>query len=186
MQKPKRHCQGVHRPVEIAGPGRGALPAIRRRRIKGPGRRPRLGARRHALAEGGEARCVDALPAPHPAAARRHGGHGRVGTPRVSDVGGGRALAGSTGTRRAAAPLAAVRKCASPFSMRAFFRRAAVARRQPQRETSAPRRGGMLAWRDGRMGAVESDGGFVRAVCRAVGVRLASTRRRPVCHRRVR
>lgn len=124
---------------------------------------------------------MDALPAPHPAAARRHGGHGRVGTPRVSDT---PARGGQLGAaRRPSLPCESAHLCASPVSMRAFFRRACGGG-----SSSATMRD-LAEWGcywDGGMGAVESDGGFVRFVCRAVGVRLASTRRRPVCHRRVR
>jgi hypothetical protein len=136
--------------LKSRGPGARAPSAIRRRRIKGPVPRPRLGARGHALGKT-SGRWRGALRGRAPGPPRRCRSPTRWPRARRDP-----ARQRHAGTRRAAgggaAPLAAVRKRAPVrvpgFNAPLFFGvRAAVARRRPQCETS-PRgdAAGMAGW----------------------------------------
>lgn len=166
MQKnPKRHCafgfrgsSSCRRDTDRAstvqlksrGPGARAPSAIRRRRIKGPVPRPRLGARGHALGKT-SGRWRGALRGRAPGPPRRCRSPTRWPRARRDP-----ARQRHAGTRRAAgggaAPLAAVRKRAPVrvpgFNARLFS--ACVRRWLVVGHNARPRRGGMLlGWRDG-------------------------------------
>lgn len=115
-------------------------------------------------AEGGEARCVAALLAPQPAARGRREGHGATG-PRASAAG-----AGEPGSSRGAPPARGATVRVPVLNARLFgVRRWLVV---GHNASERPRRGG-----GGE--AVESDGGFVRFVCRASPSRAVGVSRQP-------